>query len=48
MSTVIPDSAAEAATAEEEIPVEGVTSEQVMHAQDESRAEGEPYPDDEE
>jgi hypothetical protein len=28
---------------EDEAPVEGQTSEQTLHAQDESRAEGEPY-----
>ncbi|GAA1258294.1 hypothetical protein GCM10009665_55650 [Kitasatospora nipponensis] len=49
MSTTSPErSAAQAAPeddAGEEDQVEGVTSEQVLHAQDESRAEGEPYED---
>ncbi|GAB2694600.1 hypothetical protein [Kitasatospora kifunensis] len=42
-----PDEAAEqrAAQIEAQEQLEGVTSEQVRHAQDESRAEGEPYED---
>ncbi|WP_329570889.1 hypothetical protein [Kitasatospora sp. NBC_01266] len=46
MSTASPDRAeteAEPVEAEDPNSLEGVTSEQVLHAQDESRAEGEPY-----
>ncbi|WP_157537405.1 hypothetical protein [Kitasatospora azatica] len=47
MSTVSPERAEQTAEAakEEDERLEGVTSEQVLHAQDESRAEGEPYED---
>jgi hypothetical protein len=33
------------AVEEATVGLEGITSEQVLHAQDESRAEGEPYED---
>ncbi len=46
MSTAMPDPVTESEEVSREISLEGVTSEQVMHAQDESRAEGEPYEDD--
>ncbi|TDU04418.1 hypothetical protein EDD99_2878 [Streptomyces sp. 846.5] len=44
MPTVeVPHGADERVEDEDEGPVEGQTSEQTLHAQDESRAEGEPY-----
>ncbi|MCX4744860.1 hypothetical protein OG455_04880 [Kitasatospora sp. NBC_01287] len=49
MSTVSPQrdrsAAADAAEAEDPDLLDGVTSEQVKHATDETRAEGEPYED---
>lgn len=47
MASPQPNEAAEerAAQTEEQERLEGVTSEQVRHAQDESRAEGDPYED---
>jgi hypothetical protein len=51
MSTVSPEPPGEngqptkTAQVEATVDLEGVTSEQVRHAQDETRAEGEPYED---
>ncbi|MDH6119041.1 hypothetical protein [Kitasatospora sp. GAS204B] len=48
MSTVSPhraDTEPDDTEAEDLNALEGVTSDQVQHAQDESRAEGEPYED---
>ncbi|MFI9273005.1 hypothetical protein ACIGXM_20090 [Kitasatospora sp. NPDC052896] len=44
MSTVSPERPEQE---EPEVPEEGATSEQVMHAQDESRAEGDPIEEEE-
>ncbi|WP_181442467.1 hypothetical protein [Streptomyces tateyamensis] len=51
MSTVSPEppgttgEPSKTAAAEATVDLEGVTSEQVQHAQDENRAEGDPYED---
>ncbi|WP_370085639.1 hypothetical protein [Streptacidiphilus sp. MAP12-16] len=42
-----PNGADERVVDEDEVPEEGQPSEQNLHAQDESRAEGEPYEADE-